>query len=83
MIIIVEFFIKILMSNKRSGDVTQIDIENGCGVIIDENGQDIHFLLSETSGNISINSRVIFEIVLTRGGLMAVKVVLENELAKI
>jgi imidazole glycerol phosphate synthase subunit HisF len=67
------------MNNKRRGDVIRIDIEQGCGIIIDENGQDIHFLLSKTSDHISINSKAIFEIELSGTGLTAVKVALEKE----
>jgi len=62
------------MGDMRKGDVTQIDFEHGHGIIIDENGQDIHFQLDNVSGQININSKVIFEIELGERGLAAVKV---------
>jgi len=71
------------MDNKRRGDVIQIDIDQCYGIIIDENGQDIRFLLSEMSGEVGINSKVIFEIELSRHGLVATNIVLAKELIKI
>ena len=62
------------MGDMRKGEVTQIDFEYGHGIIIDENGQDIHFQLDNVSGQININSKVIFEIELGERGLAAVKV---------
>ncbi|ARS39281.1 hypothetical protein CA265_06180 [Sphingobacteriaceae bacterium GW460-11-11-14-LB5] len=62
------------MGDMRKGEVTQIDFEYGHGIIIDENGQDIHFQLDNVSGQININSKVIFEIELGEHGLAAVKV---------
>ena len=70
------------MSDKRKGEVILIDIEQGYGIIVDENGQDILFLLSHTSRHMNINSKVIFEIVLSSKGLTAVDVELEIEMAR-
>ena len=67
------------MNDKRRGKVIELDTEQGYGVIIDENGQDIHFLLSTTPHYISINSKVIFQIKLSSKGLTAVDVELEIE----
>lgn len=67
------------MGDMRKGDVTQIDFEYGHGIIIDENGQDIHFQLDSISDQITINSKIIFEIELREQGLVAVNVKLEME----
>ncbi|MGN8056397.1 cold-shock protein [Pedobacter sp. 22163] len=67
------------MGDMRKGDVTQIDFEYGHGIIIDENGQDIHFQLDNLSDQININSKIIFEIELRKHGLVAVNVKLEME----
>lgn len=67
------------MADMRKGDVTQIDFEYGHGIIIDENGQDIHFQLDNISDQININSKIIFEIALRKHGLVAVNVRLEME----
>ncbi|NII82278.1 cold-shock protein [Pedobacter riviphilus] len=67
----------------RKGEVTQIDFEYGLGIIIDENGQDIHFQLDNVSDQININSKVIFEIELNKSGLVAVNVKLEMEEIKV
>lgn len=67
------------MGDMRKGDVTQIDFEYGHGIIIDENGQDIHFQLDNISDQININSKIIFEIELREQGLVAVNVKLEME----
>ena len=67
------------MGDMREGDVTQIDFEYGHGIIIDENGQDIHFQVDNISDQININSKVIFEIELGEQGLAAVKVKLKVE----
>ena len=61
------------------GDIVEIDFENGHGIIIDENGQDIHFQLDDVSDQITINSKITFEIELQERGLMAVNVKLEME----
>ncbi|KQM76953.1 hypothetical protein ASE74_16905 [Pedobacter sp. Leaf216] len=71
------------MNDRRNGNVTLIDNERGYGVIIDANGQDIQFLLAETLVNITVNSKVTFEIVLTRNGLMAANVILDQELVNL
>ncbi|WP_157280266.1 hypothetical protein [Pedobacter borealis] len=68
-----------VMGDMRKGDVTQIDFEYGHGIIIDENGQDIHFQLDNISDQININSKIIFEIELHKRGLVAVNVKLEME----
>lgn len=70
------------MNDKRKGEVILIDIEQGYGIIVDENGQDILFLLSKTSRHMNLNSKVIFEIVLSSKGLTAVDVELEVEMAR-
>ncbi|TCD17794.1 hypothetical protein EZ456_22480 [Pedobacter psychrodurus] len=67
------------MGDMRNGEVTHIDFEYGHGIIIDENGQDIHFQLDNVSDQVNINSKVIFEIELGERGLIAVKVKLEME----
>jgi hypothetical protein len=66
------------MDDKRRGEITRIDIENGVGTIIDENCQDIDFQLDETSSQIALNMKVVFEIDLGNSGLVAVKVVPEK-----
>ncbi|MBB6236471.1 cold shock CspA family protein [Pedobacter sp. AK013] len=72
-----------VMGDMRKGNVTQIDFEYGRGIIIDENGQDIHFQLDNVSDQININSKVIFEIELNKSGLVAVNVKLEMEEIKV
>ncbi len=67
------------MCETRKGDVAQIDFENGQGIIIDENGQDIHFHLEDVADQITINSKITFEIDLEERGLVAVNVKLEME----
>ncbi|SDG97895.1 hypothetical protein SAMN05421827_11428 [Pedobacter terrae] len=67
----------------RKGDITQIDFENGQGIIIDENGQDIHFQLGDVDDQITLNSKITFEIELHERGLMAVNVKLEREEVKV
>lgn len=67
----------------RRGDITQIDFENGQGIIIDENGQDIHFQLEDVEDQITLNSKITFEIELHERGLMAVNVKLEREEVKV
>ncbi len=77
MLIICELII-LKMDDKRRGEITRIDIENGVGTIIDENCQDIDFQLDETSSQIALNMKVVFEIDLGNSGLVAVKVVPEK-----
>ncbi|MCX2493067.1 hypothetical protein OQX63_06260 [Pedobacter sp. PF22-3] len=67
----------------RSGEITQIDFENGQGIIIDENGQDIHFQLEDVKDQIILNSKITFEIELNERGLIAVNVKLEREEVKV
>jgi len=67
------------MCDTRKGDVVQIDFENGQGIIIDENGQDINFHLDNVADQITINSKITFEIELQERGLLAVNVKLEME----
>ncbi|WP_025142875.1 hypothetical protein [Pedobacter jeongneungensis] len=67
------------MSDKRRGEVIQINIELGIGIIMDENGQDIHFRLDAIPNEIIINSKVTFEIQLTAQGLSAMNVEVEKE----
>ncbi|WP_307530248.1 hypothetical protein [Pedobacter sp. W3I1] len=71
------------MSDMRKGNVTHIDFEHIHGIIIDKNGQDIHFQLDNVSDQININSKVIFEIELGERGLIAVNVKLEMEEIKV
>ncbi|WP_316844951.1 cold shock domain-containing protein [Pedobacter psychrodurus] len=71
------------MNNKRKGYVSLIDIEQGHGIIIDENGQDIHFFLSTTSDHMITNSKVNFEIELSTKGLTAVNVELEIDMVRV
>jgi CspA family cold shock protein len=71
------------MNDKRKGEVILIDIEQGYGIIVDKNGQEIHFLLSKISHHMSINSKVIFEIILSSKGLTAVDVELEIEMVRV
>lgn len=66
------------MDDKRRGEIIHIDFEHGLGTIIDENGQDIQFLLDEVSDQINLNAKVVFEIDLSDQGLVAVKVELEK-----
>lgn len=66
------------MVANRKGDVIQIDFENGQGIIVDENEQDIHFQLDNVSDQITLNSKIVFEIELQAHGLMAVNVQLAN-----
>lgn len=66
------------MGDKRRGEIICIDFEEGLGTIIDENHQDIQFLLDEVSDPINLNVKVLFEIDLTEKGLVAVKVELEK-----
>lgn len=73
------FIKKNVMCDIRKGDVAQIDFENGQGIIIDENGQDIHFHLDNVADEITINSKITFEIELQERGLVAVNVKLEME----
>lgn len=80
MLFIKKYFV---MGDMRKGEVTQIDFEYGLGIIIDENGQDIHFQLDNVSDQININSKVIFEIELNKSGLVAVNVKLEMEEIKV
>jgi len=77
LLIICELII-LKMDDKRRGEITRIDIENGVGTIIDENCQDIDFQLDETSSQIALNMKVVFEIDLGNSGLVAVKVVPEK-----
>lgn len=67
----------------RSGEITQIDFEIGQGIIIDENGQDIHFQLEDVKDQIILNSKITFEIELNERGLIAVNVKLEREEVKV
>ncbi|QDW25580.1 hypothetical protein FFJ24_012450 [Pedobacter sp. KBS0701] len=71
------------MGLNRKGDVIQIDFENGHGIIIDENGQDIHFQLDDVSDRININSKIVFEIELHERGLVAVNIKLAMEEVKV
>lgn len=66
------------MVANRKGDVIQIDFENGQGIIVDENEQDIHFQLDNVSDQITLNSKIVFEIELQARGLVAVNVQLAN-----
>lgn len=66
------------MGDKRRGEIICIDFEEGLGTIIDENHQDIQFLLDEVSDPINLSVKVLFEIDLTEKGLVAVKVELEK-----
>ncbi|WP_316828438.1 hypothetical protein [Pedobacter miscanthi] len=67
------------MTDKRRGEVIQIDNEQGIGIIIDENGQDIHYRLDTIPNDIELNSKVTFEIQLTAQGLSAMNIEVENE----
>jgi len=66
------------MGDKRKGEIVEIDFENGLGIIIDENGQDIQFQLDEISDQVNLNAKVFFEIDLGQSGLVAVKVEYEK-----
>ena len=70
---------KNVMCDTMKGDIVEIDFENGHGIIIDENDQDIHFQLDDVSDRITINSKIVFEIELHERGLVAVNVKLEME----
>ncbi|MFC1226325.1 hypothetical protein ACFE6N_21155 [Pedobacter sp. BG31] len=67
-----------VMVANRKGDVIQIDFENGQGIIVDENEQDIHFQLDNVRDQITLNSKIVFEIELQARGLVAVNVQLAN-----
>ncbi|WP_412468396.1 hypothetical protein [Pedobacter sp. KLB.chiD] len=71
------------MGELRKGYVTQIDFEYGQGIITDENDQDIHFRLDDVSDQISLNSKIVFEIELQACGLVAVNVNLAVEEMKV
>jgi len=71
------------MGDIRKGYITQIDFEHAHGIIIDANGQDIHFQLDNASDLININLEVVFEIALQKRGLEAVNVKLEVEEIKV
>jgi cold shock CspA family protein len=62
------------MNEYREGKVVELNTETGFGLIIDQNGQDIYFLLSEVSGLISIDSLVNFDIIKVDQGLMAINI---------
>ncbi|WP_293787326.1 hypothetical protein [uncultured Pedobacter sp.] len=62
------------MGELRKGYVTKIDLEYGQGIITDENDQDIHFQLDHVSDQITLNSKIVFEIELQACGLVAVNV---------
>lgn len=67
----------------RKGDIAHIDFENGHGIIIDENGQDIHFQLGDVEDQITLHSKITFDIELHKRGLVAVHVKLEREEVKV
>ncbi|SER03677.1 cold-shock protein [Pedobacter rhizosphaerae] len=62
------------MNEYREGKVVELNPETGFGLIIDQNGQDIYFLLSEVSGLISVDSLVNFDIIKVDQGLMAINI---------
>lgn len=71
------------MPELRKGNVTHIDLEYGHGIITDENDQDIHFRLDNVSDQISLNSKIVFEIELQEQGLVAVNVKFAPEEMKV
>ncbi|WP_316799573.1 hypothetical protein [Pedobacter frigidisoli] len=60
----------------RKGIVILIDPVSDKGYIIDENEQDIPFLLSSLNKAVEVGDRVLFEITLSKSGLMAKNVLL-------
>ncbi len=67
------------MSKLRKGEVTCIDFDYRYGIITDENEQDIRFQLDDVSDQITLNSKIVFEIELQELGLIAVNVKLAVE----
>ncbi|RZK20035.1 MAG: hypothetical protein EOO86_05705 [Pedobacter sp.] len=63
------------MIQKRVGVIALIDPENKCGIILDENCQDISFELDDFSDALLIDTKVFFEIELNDNGLIAVNVI--------
>ncbi|MBC6110858.1 hypothetical protein ACFOG5_01635 [Pedobacter fastidiosus] len=62
------------MSTIRKGQIADLDLSSGRGVIIDENGQDISFELNEQLAQVGINAEVKFQIELGQEGLRAVAI---------
>ncbi|PWS33823.1 hypothetical protein [Pedobacter paludis] len=62
------------MNKVRKGQIVDLDLSNGLGVIIDENGQDIPFELNEKLAEVGINAEVNFQIELGQKGLRAVEI---------
>ncbi|WP_421939972.1 cold-shock protein [Pedobacter sp.] len=62
------------MNEYREGKVVELNASTGYGMIIDQNGQDIYFLLSEVSNLISVDSLVSFDIIKVDQGLMAINI---------
>lgn len=63
------------MSQNRVGIIAHVDREKKCGIILDENCQDISFKIDDFSNPIvDINVKVSFEIELNNDGLTAINV---------
>lgn len=62
------------MNTIRKGQIADLDLNSGRGIIIDENGQDIPFELNESLALVGINAEVKFQIELGQEGLKAVAI---------
>lgn len=60
----------------RKGIVILIDPVSDKGYIVDENEQDIPFLLSSLNKAVEVGDRVMFEITLSQSGLIATNVLI-------
>ena len=63
----------------RKGIVILIDPVSDKGYIVDENEQDIPFLLSSLTKAVEVGDRVLFEITLSQSGLMATNVLINTQ----
>ncbi|MDY0907684.1 hypothetical protein [Pedobacter sp. CFBP9032] len=62
------------MDELRFGKIVRMDNSEKYGVILDNNCQDIHFILINLTESIKVNDQVSFEIDLGEDGLIATKV---------
>ncbi|RZJ86720.1 MAG: hypothetical protein EOO20_17695 [Chryseobacterium sp.] len=64
----------------RTGTIATIDPSRGCGIIVDENDQEIPFFFKNDDDSLDKSMKVNFEIQLTPAGLAAVRVELHGRL---
>jgi len=62
------------MNQKRNGTISVVDLENNCGLIVDENGQDIPFSLKDAPETFQLDTQVSFNIELSENGLAAINI---------